>query len=92
MNSGPELPWMCDQLQCRNGAVRMPVRPSVSQDRTPNRWLSSYPVSQLTIWSAQITARKPTMTQNAFRASATMISAVRPFSILSSPGGPLPRR
>ena len=23
MNSGPELPSMCDQLKCRNGALRM---------------------------------------------------------------------
>ena len=23
MNSGPELPSMCDQLKCRNGAARM---------------------------------------------------------------------
>lgn len=31
MNRGPELPSMCAQLRCRNGAVTTPVRPVTSR-------------------------------------------------------------
>ena len=35
MNSGPELPSMCAQLKCRNGAVRMSGRLPGSRGRMP---------------------------------------------------------
>ncbi len=35
MNSGPELPSMCVQLKCRNGAVRMYGRLPTSRALIP---------------------------------------------------------
>src|SRR6516165_3723651 len=66
---------MCDQLTCRNGAVRIYGRLATSRGWIPYSRVSRYWSAQFAIWMIQIRARKPTITNSALRASASTVSA-----------------
>src|SRR3984893_11379056 len=66
-NSGTELPSMCCQEKCRNGAVKISPSLLTCSGRMPNSESSRYPSAQLTTWRTQITARNTPITISASR-------------------------